>query len=391
MRGYIYVISFSAMVSGGCKTHYSPPAVIADHNYLVVEGTIVSGGDSTIIHLSRTVNISNQLTSNPEMNAVVTVEGDQGASYSLPETDSGKYASAALNLDNLHKYRLKIATKNGETYTSDYEQVITTPPMDTLGYDITGNGFNVYASTHDPSNNTRYYRWDYTETYIYISPLHSTYKYVQNLYSDTLESVPRTRDEFIDTCYVTINSNAITLNSTAALSKAIVNKATITQVPEDSEKILHRYSIIVREYGLTLDAFNFWQNLSRNTDKIGTVFDALPSEITTNLHCTSNPALPVVGYIGVSTVSRKRIFIDRTELPVWPYPAPSECKVYFYCWTGANPAPLEFTSGAVVPFGPIKPGDCHMLPGWDVQVADYTCADCRYHLGGKTKKPAFWQ
>jgi hypothetical protein len=385
-----YIILLGMATTSACKKPYTPNAVSANSNYLVVEGGIVAGGDSTIIHLSRTVNVSRQSTNNPEMKAIVTIEGDQGLSYGLPETDSGKYAAASLNLDNAHKYRLKIVTANGETYLSDYEPVVITPPLDTAGYDITASGFNVYASTHDPSNNVRYYRWDYTETYIYISPLHSTYKYVQNLV-DTLESEPRNRNEFIDTCYVNLNSNVVLLNSTAALSKAVINKAVITQVPKDSEKILHRYSIIIREYGLTPDAFNFWQTLSRNTDKIGTIFDAQPSETATNIHCTSNPALPVIGYVSVGTVSEKRIFIDRTQLPVWPFPSLSECKVYFYCWPGAYPPPLEFTTGAVVPFSPIKPGDCYMLPGWDVQVADYTCADCRYHLGGKTGKPPFWQ
>lgn len=380
-------------IAYGCKKHYNPPAISGNGNYLVVEGFIAAGQDSTIINLSRTVNVSSQTINNPELNAVVTVEGDQNLSYTIPMTDSGRYAAAPLNLDNAHKYRLKIVTANGETYISDYEPVITTPPMDTTGYDITANGFNVYASTHDPSNNVHYYRWDYSETYIYISPLHSTYKYVQNLYSDTLESVPRERNEFIDTCYVTLNSNVVLLNSTAALSKAVINKAIITQVPKDSEKILHRYSIIVREYGLTPDAFNFWQALSRNTDKIGTIFDAQPSETATNIHCTSNPALPVVGYMSVGTVSEKRIFIDRTELPVWPYPQPSECKTYDYCWFVGQEAPFQFTLGEVVPFGTIKLGGCGAppLPGYDVEVADNVCADCRIHLGGKTQRPAFWK
>jgi hypothetical protein len=376
-----------------CKKNYNPPAITANTNYLVIEGVIAAGQDSTIINLSRTVSVSNQTTNNPELNAIVTVESDQNTSYGIPETDSGKYAAAPLNLDNAHKYRLKIITTNGETYLSDYEPVITTPPVDTVGYNLTPSGFNVYTSTHDPSNNVRYYRWDYSSTYIYISPLHSTYKYVQNLYFDTLESVPRKPNEFIDTCYVTINSNVVLVNSTAALSKSVINNELITEVPKDSEQILHRFSIIVNEYGLTPDAYNFWQSLSRNTDKIGTIFDAQPSETATNIHCISNPALPVVGFVSVSTISRKRIFIDRSALPAWPVPPASGCKTYGFCWFLAVPTPFQLTLGYLVPFGPITVGACGdpPLPGYDVEVADYTCADCRFHLGGKTAKPTFWQ
>lgn len=265
--------------------------------------------------------------------------------------------------------------------------------MDTLGYDITANGITIYTSTHDPSNNTRYYRWDYAETYVYTAPLHSYFKYQQNLFEDSLESVFRTPAEQIDTCYVNLNSSTVVLNSTAALSKDIILKAPILQIPKDSEKILHRYSMVLKEYALTQDAYNFWQNMSKNTEKIGSIFDAQPSEVATNIHCTSNPSIPVLGYISVSTISQKRIFIDRTELPVWPYPQPSGCQTYNYCWFTAEQPPAEFTSGAVIPFGPIKPGGCGVpaLPGYDVQVATYDCADCRFHLSGKTQRPAFWK
>jgi len=387
------LIFFGVTLTCSCKRNYAPPAITHPNNYLVVEGVIVSGAqDSTVINISRTVNVSTQSTHNPEDKAVVTVEGDQGVSYGLAEADSGRYVAAPLNLDNAHKYRLKIVTTDGQTYVSDYQSVLVTPPMDTLAYDITGDGFNLYVNTHDPSGKTRYYRWDYTETYRYISPLFTRYKYQFNVL-DSLESVLRTPDEQIDTCYVTLNSSSIILNSTADLSKSVVNKATILQMPKESEKIFHRYTVVVRQYGLTDDAFNFWQNMRSNTEKIGTIFDPQPSQVATNIRCTSNTSLPVLGYVSVSTVSHRRIFIDRTELPVWPYPAPNGCVAYGYCWYLAEQPPLEFSSGAVVPFDIIKRGTCGIppLPGWDVPVAGYQCADCRYHLGGKTHKPTFWK
>jgi hypothetical protein len=392
-RCYICVMSVWALISGGCKKHYSPPAITANYNYLVVEGVVAAGQDSTIINLSRTVNISGTTTHHPEASATVTVESDQNASYGLPETDSGKYAAAPLNLDNAHKYRLKISTADGQTYVSDYEPVKITPPIDTLGYNITANGINFYTSTHDPANNTHYYRWDYSETYLYLTPLITDYKYVKNLYNDTLESVKRTPAEQVHTCYITLNASTILINSSAALKQDVIQNYPVTQVPKDSEKILHRYTIILREYALTADAYEFWQNMKKNTQQIGTIFDAQPSEISGNIHCISNPSLPVLGYLSVSTVSQKRIFIDRSQLPVWPVPPESGCKTYGYCWFQAEQPPAQFTSGAVIPFGPITLGTCGIppLPGYDVTVGDYTCTDCTYHLGGKNVKPNFWR
>src|SRR5580658_10004312 len=93
---YFLLLVISALA---CKKPYNPPAITGNGNYLVVEGVINSGSDSTVIKLSRTVNISSKVTANPESDAVVTVESDQGVSFPLTETPNGNYVSPGLNLD----------------------------------------------------------------------------------------------------------------------------------------------------------------------------------------------------------------------------------------------------------------------------------------------------
>ena len=393
MSRYIYVLSFSAIAVSGCKKPYTPSVVAADNNYLVVEGVIAAGQDSTIIKLNRTVNLTGKTTYNPELDATVMVQGDQSVSYSIPQVDSGRYAAPPLNLDNTHKYRLQITTADGRTYASDYEPVKITPPIDTLVYNITNDGLSIYNNTHDPSNNTRYYRWDYTETYIYTSDMITYYIYDPSQTVDTLKSVLRRPDQQIHTCYVNLNSSPIILNSTAALKQDVINNNPITQIPKTSEKILHRYSILLRQYALTPDAYAFWNILKRNTQQIGTIFDAQPSEVKGNIHCTSNPSEPVIGYISVSTISQKRIFIDRTELPAWPYPLPTCSFPYPICWSKGGPVDPDITVGNYIPVGLVKVGLCGFppKPGYVVSAGQYNCVDCRYHLGGKTKAPGFWK
>jgi hypothetical protein len=378
----------------GCKRSYAPPAITGNNNYLVIEGIIAAGQDSTIIKLSRTVNLAGTTTANPELNATVTVQGDQNVSYALPQLDSGRYAAPPLNLDNSHKYRLLITTADGRTYASDYEPVKITPPIDTLAYSITGDGLNIYTNAHDPSNSTKYYRWDYSETYVYISDINTFYKYDPSNPDPTQQSVIRPADEQINTCYVTLKSSTVLLNSSAKLQQDVIQNNPITEIPKTSEKILHRYSILVKQYALTPDAYNFWSILRKNTEQIGTIFDAQPSEVKGNIHCMSNPAEPVIGYMSVSTIAQKRIFIDRADLPVWPYPVPT-CKSYDLCWfqSAAFP-PAELISGLIIPLGVIKQtGSCdkEIRPSYTVIVGDNTCVDCRLHLGGINKAPGFWK
>jgi len=395
------ILAMTALYS--CKRSYAPPAITAPNNYLVVEGVIAAGQDSTIIKLSRTVNISGTTALNPERNATVTVQGDNNVSYSLQQIDTGRYGAPPLNLDISHKYRLNIITTDGQMYSSDYVPVKVTPPIDSVYYkiqsttinyynNIQSSGLEIYADTHDPANNTNYYRWDYTETYIYQTYLESNY-ILDTTNPDSLKwSRRRTPAEQIHTCYITANSSAIIVNTSAALKSDVIANNVITQIPSTSEKVLHRYSILVRQYALTKDAYNFWALLKKNTQQIGTIFDAQPSANTTNLHCTSDPSRIVLGYVSASSVTQKRIFIDQAQLPVWPYNSPLVCLPDASCWLKGAPLPQALSYGQLVPMDTIRSGGCPGLlqAAYLVPVQSNTCVDCRIHLGGKTVKPAFW-
>ncbi|HVV55405.1 MAG TPA: DUF4249 family protein, partial [Mucilaginibacter sp.] len=106
MKYKMYIILF-IIPALGCKKAYNPKVTGSSTNgYLVVEGVVNSGGDSTIISLSRTVGIARATTLNPESNAMVSVESDQNTSYPLKETTPGRY-TAYLRLDHTLKYRLR--------------------------------------------------------------------------------------------------------------------------------------------------------------------------------------------------------------------------------------------------------------------------------------------
>ena len=63
MKRVIHLLAVMvALVS--CKKPYFPPVISGPNGYLVVEGAINSGSDSTFITLSRTVNPSTAFHSN---------------------------------------------------------------------------------------------------------------------------------------------------------------------------------------------------------------------------------------------------------------------------------------------------------------------------------------
>jgi hypothetical protein len=367
--GYLLII----VLFVSCRKAYNPPAIVNNANYLVVEGTINTGSDSTIITLSRTVNIASKSTVNPELNAHVTVEGDQNNSYPLVQTAVGKYASPGLNLDNTHKYRLRINAANGKTYLSDFLEAKTSPPIDSVGFNIASNGVNIYLNTHDPSNNTRYYLWEYTETWMFNTNLDSYFIYSNN------EVRLRSANEQIYYCFAGDTTTTLVLNTSIRLKQDVIYQTPITFVASTSEKLEDRYSIIVKQHALTEEAYNYYQLLKKNTQQLGSIFDAVPSELPGNIHEINN-AEPVIGYITCGTVSQKRIFIDSRKLPAWT-------AVTFYTAFGCKNDIIEVSpNDYAYDYGGTNP--IYIPTGRPVDGAPAICVDCT--LRGTKTPPPFW-
>jgi hypothetical protein len=297
-----------------------------------VEGQINSGSDSTIIKLSKTVNLSSATTTNPVTAAVVSVESDQDIVFPLTETTNGNYVSAGLNLDNSRKYRLSIKTPDNKKYYSDYVPVLNSPPIDSVNFIITGNGINIYSNTHDPTNAVKYYRWDYQETWIFHSKYYSFYK--SN--GDSVIERNFINDEVYQ-CWRSDTSSTIIVGSSANLKKDIISSNPITFVASTSEKLganqsilisqssptNSAYSIVVRQYALTSDAYTYWLNLKKNTEQLGGIFDPQPSLFNGNIHSTTNPSERVIGYISAGSIASQRIFITNQQIPFNPIPPPA--------------------------------------------------------------------
>jgi len=380
-----YLLLFALL---SCRKPYDPPAITTNVNYLVVEGLINTGSDSTIIKLSRTVQIGAQTTANPELRASVTVLSSANTIYPLKETGNGYYRSPGLNLSSANTYALKIITSNGKTYQSDFLPVKNSPPIDSVYYTLADTAVSVWLSTHDPANKTIYYRWDFSETYI----IHPFVESVDELLTNPIDTVvPRSAQDQVYTCWASDTSQNILLGSSAKLKQDIIAKMQLTAIGKSSEKIGDRYSILVKQYALTPDAYNYWQLLKTNTEQLGSIFDAQPSELPGNIHCVTTPSEPVIGYLSAGTASQLRIFIDNRNIPgtVTKIPVSVDgCEVdpyYFKDPGGFNDVPSWIYSGKQFVVGTIQ------LPGGPIlgyTGTDRFCADCT--VRGTKTPPAFW-
>jgi len=304
-----------------CKQRFDPPVTTPPNGYLVIDGIINSGNGPTNIRLSRAISLSDTSRVKYERNAQVRVEGENNTSFTLPETAQGLYSAASLPLAAGVKYRLYVRTTDGKEYNSDYTSAIKTPPIDNIRWEQPSD-LTFFINTHDPQNKTRYYRWEWEETWEFHSAYTTTLKYLRNSFGEITGIDYLYPNMNYDTnnyvCWKTEFSTNLLIGSSAKLAKDSIDLP-IHFIPFASEKVSQLYSILVRQYALSKAGYEFLQKMKKNTEQTGTLFDAQPSELKGNLHSKNNPNEIVIGYVEVCDMQEMRIFVKPTDLQGWNY------------------------------------------------------------------------
>ena len=365
IAGALLVLAFPQ-----CKKPYDPVALTKGDNYLVVDGFIdTSPNGVTTIILSRTKNLTDTVVNIPERNAAVSVQNQSGTTYPLHEQGSdGNYISNPLQLNKSDRYKIVITTANGKQYMSDLVAARQTPAVDSISWRQDSLGVHVFANTHDPSNTTRYYRWQYIQTWEYHAQLQTPW----GLNGNTIYvRDPVTEQTFI--CYRTTPSTDVLLGTSAALSQDVISQAPLFTVGPNDTTLAQRMSIQVKQYALTPEAYLYWQIIKKNSQQLGTLFDLQPSQLEGNIHSTDNAGEPVVGFISAGTMEEKRIFISVFDLRDWQTPPGTyNCIVLdiptnpvdFSIWSYPDPdyVPWYFSGGSL-------------------RIAKKVCIDCRLSGG----------
>jgi len=382
---FVCIVSILHIIALSCKEVYNPPSIKNNPFILVVDGIIVSGNDSTIITLSRTKSLTDSTPTVKELAAKVSVLGKSGVSYPFNDLGNGRYETDHLMLDTTQQYQFKILTSDGNEFRSELSRVGTSPPIDSVYWIQDSAGVQIYLDTHDPTNNTRYYRWENVESWEYHSAYDSYLEYV-----DENNIIERNLTRQIFRCYQTQLLPYIEVTNTTRLSSDIVYKYKVIDLPTGSEKISAEYSDLIKQYAISAEAFNFWTNLKKNTEQLGTLFDLQPFTELGNIQCVNNPEAKCIGYISFSSVKEQRVFVNKNEITQWNYSPyyniPDPCIEY-----GVYP---ELIAGYFLPPG--GPYGYSMIgQGLDSThstvylFSSNLCVDCRVH-GGSTIKPAFW-
>jgi hypothetical protein len=381
----ILTILLICFFANGCTETY-PLLTNTYEEAIVVEATLTNELKNQQIKITKTARFEDK-SIQAESGAQVTVKDNQNNQY-LFEENAGIYVSqTAFQILPNRQYTLEIKTKDGKLYESSPETLPTVSPIQSIVPSVVTNkdnqtGVQINVNSYDPSRSSKYYRFEYEESYKIIAPRWSLSKVIVT----GPESVEVIRNSSSTrTCYSVKNSTDIILLNTNDLNEDRVNFP-VRFIEENNYIIGHRYSIFVRQYVENLAAYNFHKIMRDIASSASILSPKQPGVLSGNIKCISDSDTKVIGFFDVTSVSEQRIFFNYNDLfPGKPAPYFNTCEdiPFLFCFAGAD------CSGESMIYNIERNLMTYIAnKGISYTLVDAVCGDCTSF--SSNVKPSFW-
>lgn len=395
----LYIIFFYSfgLVASKCTEPIDIKDQLSFVDAIVVEASVTNEYKFHEILITRTFQFEDE-GPKAEANASVNIVDGLGNTYLFTENKPGEYISslkfkAIPNTD----YQLFITTTDNNKYATSKIQLTNETRIDNIyaSKEINSVGtevMSIFVDSYDPNRNSNYYRYQYEETYKIIAPdwvpeefLILTDAYGNDLIEPGFE--PRSTDE--KECYNTVLSNTIIQTSTTDLAEDRVSKFAVRKIAADNAIISHRYSILVKQFVQSLEAYTYYNMLNQLSGEDNLFSQIQPGFINSNIFSVENKNEKVLGFFEIITVSEKRVFFNYTDFfpnePLPPYFV--ECPVFSppIEWNQKTPLITAIKQGEIKYLSDNEFSKLSEGPYW---VVPTTCGDCTQI--GSSEKPEFW-
>ena len=284
-------------------------------NLLVVESLVTNENKHHTVKLSRTFKLDSTVIKK-ETGALVIVKDDTQNSFTFSEINDGEYLSDNAFFAEVGKsYTLEITTNDGTSYKSTPEKITAISSIDNVDIkkEINSDGkesINFYAVGNNPTNENLYYRYDYDETFKIVAPYWNKYRLniTDRAFPFAFDVVEDSEETQKQICYKTQRSTKVILAETGTFANNNTNQL-IRSVQKDNYIISHRYSLLVKQYVQSVDAYNYFKTLSKLSTSQSLFTQSQPGQIASNIK-SSKSNDNVIGIFEVSSVSTKRVYIN---------------------------------------------------------------------------------
>ncbi len=384
-------LAFLAIILYSCIEPFQATFVDFE-SALVIEATITNELKTQQVVLSRSYEFDADGPT-AETGARVMVIGG-GTTYNFIEGDNGIYFSdQQFAAQQGVEYNLQITTSDGRNYGSDNTQLTAATTLDEvkaerITNDLGEEGMAILVDSFDPTDSAKNYRYEYEETYRVIAPSWSPISLIGDPEGGCgVLKVANETDERI--CYPTNFSNSIILTSTEDLDEDRVSNFMVRFINRDNYIISHRYSILVRQYVQSNEAFTFFETLNELSGSESLFSQTQPGFLQGNVFSTESGEERVLGYFDVASVDEQRIFFNYNDF----YPGEDLPPYLESCQPSAPPIasfggcvlrPVLESGAAVYTLDNEEP---EMTEG-PYLIVSRVCGDCS--VLGTSEIPDFW-
>jgi hypothetical protein len=300
-----------------CIDPYTPQ-LKGYESILVVDGLITDENVPSEIKLSRSAQSRDSLRK-MVTDAVVKISDDLGNITILTNCGGGSYKTekASFAGEVGRTYTLLISTSDGNEYISEPCIMLPVPDIDSVYFgrdEIFSDdmkelyeGIRISVDTKNQDNDYGYFRWEVEETWEYNLPSPKKFNYINDTTIIPVDTVK-------EVCWRSYKPGEILTQSVLPGQSDIVKKPILFIATSKSDRLLIRYSLLVKQYSVTRKEFDFWTSLRKVNETGGNIFDTQPWAVTGNITNIADPQEKILGYFKVSAVKEKRIFISPTDL-----------------------------------------------------------------------------
>jgi hypothetical protein len=369
-----------------CVERYFPEETDLRAGTLVINAHITDEPGEQVIEISRSSNLDYR-SYNHESGAYAVLIREDGQGREFVESRPGRYL-CEMDEDFLKtgmSYQVCVITSEGKEYYSDYDRLRPVPPIDSIYYQvetmsyrsaddsIRGIRFFIDFTYDDPAY--EYIRWELIETYEFHNP---DMKAFVSWNGWTIVPLPDTSNYRV--CYISHRLNDIYSMTTGDLDQGSYIKKPFGFVPNDKieQKLLYKYSLLVRQLSVGPGAFHYWNELKKTSQEQGFLFDRQPALLQSNICNIHDREEKVLGFFSMSGVAERRGIAENI-------PGLDDTPYRYYC------LPVDRGPGG---------GSATTVPAYFARAfydgntvfgqVNKHCVDCRAYRGSTHIRPDYW-
>lgn len=380
------LIAVLSCLLAGCVERFYPDEDDLTTGVLVINAHITDNPGVQSIEITRSGGL-NFAGIDPVVGCYAVLFREDGESRDFFQISPGNYSSD-LDSDFLQtgmSFQIQVITPDAEEYHSDFDKIRPVPEIDSLYYQVESMSFQT---EEDAIEGIRYYldftfddkayeyiRWELTETYEFHNPEMDAYVALNRWRTIALPDSSNWR-----TCYITKRIQDIHTISMDELEQGVYIKKPFTFVPNDNieQKLLYKYSLLVRQLSVGPEAFHYWNELKNTSQGQGQIFSTQPALLKSNICNINDESEKVLGFFTMSGLQEKRAMVE--DIPGFdqrPYK--------YYC------LPTVRGPGVSVPsYYPTYFARATYDGSTIYDIVNKHCVDCRAYKGSTHIKPDFW-